>query len=151
MSISFSCSFIKPTFGEKIFSNESEVLFHWNCNILLEVGLVRDFRARRDRDSSSRLVTLHLDVSRDEVGRYNVYLVGSTMYVIMLDTYLCIYFRAKNTPFPSEKDHSRLESCLEILVSKFSSRSIWSRYNLKSREMSQMRTRPTSTFYVSIY
>jgi hypothetical protein len=34
MSVSFSDSFIKPTFGEKIFSNESEVLFHWNCNIL---------------------------------------------------------------------------------------------------------------------
>ena len=33
MSVSFSGSFIKLTFSKKIFSNESEVLFHWNCNI----------------------------------------------------------------------------------------------------------------------
>jgi hypothetical protein len=41
------------------------------------------------------------------------------MYVNTLDTYFCIYFRAKNTPFLPEKDHSRLESRLENLVSKF--------------------------------
>jgi hypothetical protein len=67
------------------------------------------------------------------------------MYVNTLDTCLCMYFCAKNTPFPSEKDHSCLESRLENLVSK--SRSVWSRYNLKSREMSEMRTRPTSMMW----
>jgi hypothetical protein len=40
------------------------------------------------------------------------------MYVNTLDTYLCIYFCAKNTPFPPEKDHSGLESRLEILISE---------------------------------
>jgi hypothetical protein len=35
------------------------------------------------------------------------------MYVNTLDTSLCMYFHAKNT-----KDHSHLESRLEILVSK---------------------------------
>jgi hypothetical protein len=57
------------------------------------------------------------------------------MYVNTLDTYLCMYFRAKNTPFPPEK----------VSLEKISSRSVRSRYNLKSREMSEMRTRQTSS------
>jgi hypothetical protein len=59
------------------------------------------------------------------------------MYVNMLDTYLCMYFRAKNTPFPPEK----------VSLKKILSRSVQfqSRYNLKSHEMSEMRTRHTSS------
>jgi hypothetical protein len=88
----------------------------------VEVCLVRDFRARRDRDSSSRLVTLHLDVSRDEVGRYNI--LSRFYYVRKYVRYLLMYVVSRQKyPFPARKGPfsprvSSRKSRLEILISE---------------------------------
>jgi hypothetical protein len=74
----------------------------------------------KNRDSSSCLVTLHLDVSRDEVGRYNI--LSRFYYVRKYVRYLLMYvFSRQKYPFSARKGPfsprvSSRNSRLEILI-----------------------------------